>query len=588
MSWLTVFDNYDNPHELPHIRDFFPESPHGAILITSRHADSLQLSTDSVSGSIEVPGLAEHDAIVLLSVALGLRDQDHDEARNIVHRLGLHPLAITQAAAYIRKRKLPLSEFLEHYRKRKSAILNHTPSISQYTKRLSKANTEIAYNVFTTWELSFQQLEDEYGEDCIETKLLTLLAFFDHKDIPESFLATVVGVSSNENLSNKTKALVGWLDHFTGANDNWSKDIFEDKVFALKDLSLLQTCIKLADDSYHLSLHPLIKDVLRNAGVNDYYIMPSSSQLAMIPHVRIQEENLQEYFSGHKVGFDIKPSYKDYLKMHSCFDTFDIQVGTYNLSHCLQALLLFQEILGQEHMFTCQAMGLLAATYRKQGNYDQAQILEEQVLELYQKNPDSTHLDKIRVTGNLAATYRCQGKHTQAQELKEQVLRCHQEMSGLKHPNTLRAMANLAVTYCDQGKYTQAQELEEQVLHCFQEVFGLEYPKILRAKENLAFTYYIQGKYNEAWELEEQTLGLSQKLLGARHPDTLRAIGILASTYYRLGQKARAISMMTEASNQLTETLGAMHPDVVACRRELTSWVRYETADAETETPDSE
>jgi len=41
--WLLVFDNLDNPEDLPGIVNFFPENRRGSILITSRYAGSKEL-----------------------------------------------------------------------------------------------------------------------------------------------------------------------------------------------------------------------------------------------------------------------------------------------------------------------------------------------------------------------------------------------------------------------------------------------------------------------------------------------------------------------------------------------------------------
>ena len=41
VQWLMVFDNYDNPDTFQNIRDFIPQSELGAVLVTSRHPDSM-------------------------------------------------------------------------------------------------------------------------------------------------------------------------------------------------------------------------------------------------------------------------------------------------------------------------------------------------------------------------------------------------------------------------------------------------------------------------------------------------------------------------------------------------------------------
>ena len=45
-GWLMVFDNYDDLDGFPTIQDYIPDSPHGAVLFTSRHADTMNLVAD--------------------------------------------------------------------------------------------------------------------------------------------------------------------------------------------------------------------------------------------------------------------------------------------------------------------------------------------------------------------------------------------------------------------------------------------------------------------------------------------------------------------------------------------------------------
>ncbi len=71
----------------------------------------------------------------------------------------------------------------------------NTPPLSQYRKKLSNAEEETLFNVFTTWELLFQQLESEASVNDVEAKILTLFAFFDNADILEELLA---GFNAND------------------------------------------------------------------------------------------------------------------------------------------------------------------------------------------------------------------------------------------------------------------------------------------------------------------------------------------------------------------------------------------------------
>jgi hypothetical protein len=63
-SWLMVFDNYDDPFAFADVQDFFPESAHGAMLFTTRHADTETLASDDCA--IELGCLQSGEATDLL------------------------------------------------------------------------------------------------------------------------------------------------------------------------------------------------------------------------------------------------------------------------------------------------------------------------------------------------------------------------------------------------------------------------------------------------------------------------------------------------------------------------------------------
>ena len=256
-QWLWVLDNYDNPSDFPNVADFIPQSKLGAILVTSRHADSDALVLDQSNHFIRLHGLEESAAILLLSQRSQTKDFNAEDAKEIVERLGYHPLAITQAGAYIKRRGLQLCDFMKVYKKQREAILTNTPPLSLYRRKLGNDEKETSLNVFTTWELSFQQLQSQASANNVEAKLLTLFAFFDNKDISEQLLAEF---GAYEKKASKSAKLLTWINGFTNASGQWDTDSFADVLITLRDLSLLQGFAQESDGFYHSSLHPLIKD----------------------------------------------------------------------------------------------------------------------------------------------------------------------------------------------------------------------------------------------------------------------------------------------------------------------------------------
>lgn len=122
---------------------------------------------------IKLHGFEENATIALLIKHSQSNEGTSEDAKKMEQRLEFHPLAVNQAEAYIRKRKLRLSDLMDYYKRRKKIILENTPQLSQYSKRLSNAKKKTSLNVFTTWELSSQKLQSATEND-VETKFLTL------------------------------------------------------------------------------------------------------------------------------------------------------------------------------------------------------------------------------------------------------------------------------------------------------------------------------------------------------------------------------------------------------------------------------
>jgi hypothetical protein len=113
-TWLIIFDNVEDPDIL---KDFWPTSGNGSIIITSRDPFAKnQGFTAAASGEdvkeFDFDGAARF-LIKLTSHGEEEDQQLHEEATKIAKRLGGLPLAITQMAGIINRRALSLAEFLD-------------------------------------------------------------------------------------------------------------------------------------------------------------------------------------------------------------------------------------------------------------------------------------------------------------------------------------------------------------------------------------------------------------------------------------------------------------------------------------------
>ena len=598
VQWLMVFDNYDNTAAFPNIQDFIPQSEFGAILVTSRHPDSSVLVINQSSRFIKLSGLDENDAVALLIQQSQTKEAVATDAKKIVERLGCHPLALTQAGAYIKKRKLRLSKFMDHYKRRKKIILESTPLLSQYRKRLGNAEEETSLNVFTTWELSFRQLQSEAFEDGVEAKLLTLLAYFNEKDISEQLFAIF---NANKEQILKSTKLTLWLKAFVSSEtDQWDSDFFGDVLLRLSDSSLLQAFARGLDGFYHASLHPLIKDWIRlrtdksasqentyvasmlvskiliNTWQKEHFDLPLLAKQDIASHIIALDESYQEFFIPQPFIPSNQKIFDEFRISQFWFAKFLLTTGSYHLSEIMYQRLNVQneKILGLEHPSTLHNMSGLASTYRNQGRWKEANELEVQVMETCLRVLGLEHLDTLTSIANLASTFSTRGRWKEAEELLLQVMETSSRVLGLEHHVTLTSMANLASIYRNQGRWKEAEDLNVKVVEMSSRVLGLEHPDTLTSMANLALTYRNQGRWKEAEELFVKVMETSSSVLGLEHPFTLTSVGNLASTFENQGRWKEAEELELQGVETSSRVLGLEHPDTLASMANLASTYR--------------
>jgi hypothetical protein len=112
--------------------------------------------------------LITYRLIIDVGLTIGSTASERNTAISISRKLGLLPLAIDQAGAYIAARGKSLDQYLPLYEKQFAKVASEVPAegVWRYNAR-----------VFTTWEVSFQAL----GRPAQE--LLTLCGFLDNGDI---------------------------------------------------------------------------------------------------------------------------------------------------------------------------------------------------------------------------------------------------------------------------------------------------------------------------------------------------------------------------------------------------------------------
>ena len=192
--WLLILDNADDASFLleppatsnngPLMRrriDYIPACDHGSMIITTRSKREAQKLTYN-SDIVEVPAMSEGEAEALLEIKLG---QSSPELRLLAVALDCMPLAIAQAAAYVRERGSRSSpqlyrEMIEESRGTRTKLLRHQLP-------LPNRDGEAINSVLLTWQISFDHIRNMRRS---AADLLSLMSFCDRLAIPEILLCT--------------------------------------------------------------------------------------------------------------------------------------------------------------------------------------------------------------------------------------------------------------------------------------------------------------------------------------------------------------------------------------------------------------
>ncbi|CEJ62481.1 hypothetical protein PMG11_10978 [Penicillium brasilianum] len=210
----------------------------------------------------------------------------------------------------------------------------------------------------------------------------------------------------------------------------------------------------------------------------------------------------------------------------------------------------------------------LAKLYQDQDRLDEAEILLEQVKELYNAVPrdGSHHLNHHMKS--LATLYLKQGRQQEAMTLFAQVLEREGGQYGLEHPQTLSSMRDFAC-----AMQTQIQPRERMLL--VQEIF--EKQKIALGLDNMQTAYtatLLVEMMVENDELEVASV-LAESLIDVLDPEAQFALAcsaMLGRIYLAQGQADKAGDILTKSLERRITIYGAEHDEVIYAELDLALW----------------
>ncbi|CAI7654014.1 unnamed protein product [Penicillium manginii] len=596
--WICILDNVDdeflclrpatrndNPANAPikPLLEYIPRNPKGSTIFTTRSRE-IALRIVDFKGLVEVKPMERSEALELLQKRLG-QTASSQESQQLTDALDCMPLAIIQAGSYIRNRapRYSVTQYLSDFQRSDREAIRLLKKEVGHVYR----DWEAKNSILVTWQISFDYLRQTKPS---AAELLSLMSFFDRQGIPDSL---VQDRSKANDLS--SSAVEDFSDDETSESESdiGCSSSFDDNVATLKDYSF----ISISEDGTSFTMHRLVQLSMRAW-------LKSHGQVEQWREKFIR--NLSEEFpTGEHENWEkcqvLYPHVKCAMSQKPLSSQSRLELATllYNGAWYASESGKIEDtgemasksrkdrvkLLGVEDKATLDSTTMLARTYREQGQWEEAEQLEVQVMETCKRKLGQDNPDTLWSIHELALTYRSQGRWEKAEQLFVQVIETRKKLGqDSDDPGTLNSMHELGLTYWFQGRWEEAEQLFVQVIENHKELDRENLQvNTLSTMHNLASTFLHQGRWEEAKQLFMQVINARNVNLGNDHPETLRSMAELASTYYKQGQWEEAEQVFLQVIDMQKIKLSEDHPDTLKSMSQLVStyWDQGRLGDAE-------
>ncbi|KAK4044798.1 hypothetical protein C8A01DRAFT_11754, partial [Parachaetomium inaequale] len=545
----------------------------GTVLWTSRDK-RISGSLVGAKRAINIARMTDNEAIALLETVgdIKIGEGEMDDAARLLAELDWLPLAVSQAAAYIRRMPITLRQYLSklaRHRKRWKVLQE-----SEFDRHRRPG---LSNSVLETWDISIEQIRRE-SETAYD--ILHVLAFLDSQNIPLEIMIKAAALRNGKTDERQGDKIARSVS--SGSDSEDDDDEVLHAAIRLQEFSFLHLRASKGT-SLAYEMHKLVQEATRYAlrrrdrRKDEVHF----SKLALRVVTDLFPERRRELWGEcekYVVHTQRAGEWAELCEREIEASSLLTQVSDYMYDRGRwrekepvdkRAYEFRRKRLGESHPDTIGSMALLATTYHEQGRYEEAEKIKVEVLALRRDVLGERHPDTIWSMAELVVTYHAQGRYEEAEKIKVEVLALRRDVLGKWHPDTIRSMALLATIYHEQGRYEEAEKIKVEVLALQRNVLGERHPGTMWSMAELGATYHEQGRYEEAEKIKVEVLALRRDVLGERHPDTIRSMASLATTYHEQGKYEEAERISVEVLALRRDVLGERHPDTIRSMAEL-------------------
>jgi tetratricopeptide (TPR) repeat protein len=541
--WIMIIDNLDDLDLM--IMRYIPVR-RGTILFTTRDAriigDPRYLPSQPGVGIGE---MSDQEALEAFSRLLGAASDgaaDQKTLKLLLDQLEKLPLAIAQAAAYIRETRISLDKYLELLREceqNQRELLSHGQALPNAIEDESHTRA-----VMTTWKITMDKIQ---RESPLSMKLLQLISYLDPAKIPEELIKSA-SFLENESTVHLSKALASLLNFgllYPLESSNY-------RLHRLVGFCVrVQVDLQGPEGEEHLtSAVRLVYDNFPRTPMDDY-----SKCTQYLPHAMV----ILEHTKRKNVKFELHWDLQNFVGL-----VLNAKADYAAAMECYQrALDGFEKTLGKDHPSTLDTVHNMGLVFHKEGEYSKALEWYQRALDGREKTLGKDHPSTLDTVNNMGRVFNRQGEYGKALEWYQRVLDGKEKTLGKDHPYTLGTVNNIGIIFDNQGEYSKALEWYQRALDGCEKTLGKDHPSTLDIVNNMGIVFNQQGEYGKALEWYQRALDGKEKTLGKDHPSTLNTVNNMGSVFDNQGEYGKALEWYQRALDGHEKTLGKDHPSTL-------------------------
>ncbi|KAH8742616.1 hypothetical protein BGZ57DRAFT_984020 [Hyaloscypha finlandica] len=533
-NWAMIIDNADDPtilwgtskanysetsiqndsNDSGGLSKYIPRGPNGFILYTTRTKDdALRLTGEGQV--IKVSEMDEEDLKSLLRSKLKNETFSDNDLARLITTLDRLPLAIVQAASFIRHKSWSITQYLANFEAEgsvwSSGPLSH--DFRDKTRDYAGRNP-----VFRTWMITMKQLEE------LEPKaadLLRLMSFYNRQDIPHDLL---LGPDSIP---------IGYQEE--KANKNYYLAM---SISTLLSYSFLTVSEGPRGQRYtlHRLVQKFIQYRLEDLGIADKYAAKALDFLVsafpleqyesweisgeLLPHVQTMVEyKMTSNLPAGKFGILLTAA-SAYSRIKGQLQRADTYITL--------ALAALRTNLGNDDPITIDALCEQGHCFQDLKQYEQAEKIFCSAIDSYSRVFGSQHVKVYETKIFLSGILRIEKRYPEAESEARIALGGLENFDGEEAERVrLRGKSSLSKVLGDIRRYDDAFQIQRNLDISLTNKYGPEHPRVLNNLHDLAVTLMMIGQpteLDEARHISQRVMDLCEKMYGPDHHQTANVV----------------------------------------------------------------